>query len=192
MSVQSRSSGRRRQLRRGNAVYLKAGETRFVSNFPPDRKAWAFRSVTSVDTSSGMVGLDRPFDEDFPLGRYFPGGVDMPGSRSGYNGAGKARIYNVDVVNPWGVRHVFNDLTMDVSDMPLVTAGTSCLLAEFNNCAIAGCIYAQMADTGTQAAVSCEARSRTRDGAASTSDPKPMQIFVRRWSRRRPRERPVR
>jgi hypothetical protein len=46
-SVQTRIPGDAASSAVGNAVYLTAGEARFVSSFPPDRKAWAFR--TSAD-----------------------------------------------------------------------------------------------------------------------------------------------
>jgi hypothetical protein len=71
----------------------------------------------------------------------------MPGYPNGYNGNGKAKIYNLDYVTKWGVHHVYNDLTLQNSGGAPEFAQTTCLYAEFNRCTISGAIWPSIAGT---------------------------------------------
>jgi hypothetical protein len=129
----------------GNRVYISAIETRFVSSFPPDRKAWQFAKVTNVNSSTGVITLDQPIASLFSTNCVTFDGTGEPN----FNGNGLPKIYNLDIFKPWGVTQTFNNLTITDSAAAPYFVDTGCLSVTYNNCTINGTITPSIAGSVT-------------------------------------------
>ena len=112
-------------------VLIASLDQQFVGQ-PPNFKYFDYAKVTAVNSSTGVVSLDRPV-------RYAHQS-DFPYLSSFANGDGRACVYKIEQASKFAIQHIYNDVTFAANDTfsgisaVTVAAYTSGESVTFNRC----------------------------------------------------------